>query len=352
MNVKKQGNSWYYDFRFEGKRYRKGGFKTKRDAQAEAIDVKASLSKGYNLTDKTPFVEYYNKYVEINKEGKVSDKHLARYKNSIKVFEEKFGMIPINKVTKMMYQELLNEYAEGKYLEQKENGRATASVEKLHYCLREAIKEALHEGIIHKDPTYKAVTKGKKDAKLADDKFMSLEEFKSLKRFAMSKKELSYLFLYLLTVTGARFSEIQHLKITDINKKDKTIHIRGTKTVNADRVIKVSEKDINYILTFVKDKPLNISGYLFDTGFNLLSHNSVTRLFKSFLLKNKCNDYTLHSLRHTHISWLIDLGFDIYYISKRAGHANISITQEIYGHLLPETEKENDLKMEQSLTAI
>ena len=352
MNVKKQGNSWYYDFRYDGKRYRKGGFKTKREAQATAIEVKASLSKGFNLTDKTPFVEYYNKYVEINKEGKISDKHLARYKNSIKVFEEKFGMMPVNKLTKMMYQELLNEYAEGKFLEPKENGRATASVEKLHYCLREAIKEALHEGIIHKDPTYKAVTKGLKKAKLEDDKFMSLEEFKALKRFAMSKKELSYLFLYMLVVTGARFSEVQHIKITDINKKDKTIHIRGTKTENADRVIKVSEKDINYILNFIKVRPLNINGYLFDTGFNLISHNSVSRLFKTFLLKNKCNDYTLHSIRHTHISWLIDLGFDIYYISKRAGHANISITQEIYGHLLPETEKENDIKMEQSLSAI
>ena len=40
-------------------------------------------------------------------------------------------------------------------------------------------------------------------------------------------------------------------------------------------------------------------------------------------------DITLHALRHTHASQLIDAGIDVVTISKRLGHANPSITLRI-----------------------
>lgn len=47
------------------------------------------------------------------------------------------------------------------------------------------------------------------------------------------------------------------------------------------------------------------------------------------------NDVTLHTFRHTHASMLIAAGVDIKTISKRLGHERISITYDLYGHLLP-----------------
>src|SRR5262245_2247038 len=44
-------------------------------------------------------------------------------------------------------------------------------------------------------------------------------------------------------------------------------------------------------------------------------------------------DITLHALRHTHASQLIDAGIDVVTISKRLGHANPSVTLRIYAHL-------------------
>jgi integrase len=43
---------------------------------------------------------------------------------------------------------------------------------------------------------------------------------------------------------------------------------------------------------------------------------------------------TLHGLRHTHASQLIDRGVDIVTISKRLGHASPAITMKVYAHLL------------------
>jgi integrase len=44
-------------------------------------------------------------------------------------------------------------------------------------------------------------------------------------------------------------------------------------------------------------------------------------------------DITLHALRHTHASQLIDAGVDVVTISKRLGHASPNITLQVYAHL-------------------
>lgn len=44
---------------------------------------------------------------------------------------------------------------------------------------------------------------------------------------------------------------------------------------------------------------------------------------------------TLHTFRHTHAAVLIAQGVDILAVSRRLGHANVRITLELYGHLLP-----------------
>jgi integrase len=43
----------------------------------------------------------------------------------------------------------------------------------------------------------------------------------------------------------------------------------------------------------------------------------------------------LHTFRHTHAALLIAAGVDIKTVQRRLGHENVSITLQIYGHLLP-----------------
>lgn len=44
-------------------------------------------------------------------------------------------------------------------------------------------------------------------------------------------------------------------------------------------------------------------------------------------------EVTVHALRHTHASQLIDANIDIVTISKRLGHASPNITLQVYAHL-------------------
>jgi integrase len=46
-------------------------------------------------------------------------------------------------------------------------------------------------------------------------------------------------------------------------------------------------------------------------------------------------DVTFHGLRHTHITHLLRSGVPVHVVSARAGHANPTVTLNIYAHLLP-----------------
>ena len=68
-----------------------------------------------------------------------------------------------------------------------------------------------------------------------------------------------------------------------------------------------------------------------DNG-NPIDPNSITKWVKRFQERNGLPQFTPHTLRHTNISLLIAAGVPIRNISKRAGHAQLSTTQNIYAH--------------------
>ncbi|NRE13384.1 site-specific integrase, partial [Enterococcus faecalis] len=56
--------------------------------------------------------------------------------------------------------------------------------------------------------------------------------------------------------------------------------------------------------------------------------------------KAEVQNITVHGLRHTHATFLIEAGANIKYVSTRLGHKNINITLDVYSDVLKEEEKE------------
>lgn len=55
---------------------------------------------------------------------------------------------------------------------------------------------------------------------------------------------------------------------------------------------------------------------------------------------DKLPEITLHGLRHTSASILINQHTDIATVSKRLGHSRTSVTLDIYTHAIAEADKE------------
>jgi integrase len=77
------------------------------------------------------------------------------------------------------------------------------------------------------------------------------------------------------------------------------------------------------------------SGYVFtyEDG-SPLKPQYVTRLFDKLRARADLPVMILHGLRHMSASLMIASGTELVVVSKRLGHSSISITSDIYGHLI------------------
>jgi len=67
---------------------------------------------------------------------------------------------------------------------------------------------------------------------------------------------------------------------------------------------------------------------------------ALTKAFSSFIETVDVSQITLHGLRHTHITHLLMDGEPVNVVSKRADHSTVSITLDVYGHVLKENQRE------------
>ena len=66
----------------------------------------------------------------------------------------------------------------------------------------------------------------------------------------------------------------------------------------------------------------------------------LTRAFQSLAKKMGVARAKLHDLRHFHASVMLQNGGSLLLVSRRLGHASISTTGDVYGHLMPGWQKE------------
>ncbi|MFV5769530.1 tyrosine-type recombinase/integrase [Mammaliicoccus sciuri] len=340
MTVKKSGTSWGYYFGHKGKRYRKQGFTTKRDALKAETEAKDRLNRGGVIDDRTDFLSYYANWHKLNKENVISEIAYNTYKNAGNQFEsylesENMSNLKLSELNQSIYRGFLKWYGQT---------HTSESVRKMHYCLKQAIHDAIQDGLLHRDATHNAKPIGMVEEKAEDDKFMTLHDFKALINYVSVKPVQSHLFIYMLAVTGSRFSGIRKMRYEHIDDVNNRLYLDDTKNDTSQRWVSVNAKDIEHIQSVLGQMKKNANGYIFHTGKNLITHAAVDKVFQRFLIKQKAGHFTLHALRHTHCSLLLHEGVSIYYISKRLGHKDISTTMRTYSHLLKETKDREEIK--------
>lgn len=133
----------------------------------------------------------------------------------------------------------------------------------------------------------------------------------------------------ILTLTysvGLRVSEIINLKIEDIDSKRMLIHIKNAKG-KKDRIVPLSELVLNMLRIYYKEyRPKT---YLFNGQSSLqYSVGSCQKIYKKYIDNNS----SIHTLRHSSFTNLLESGTDLRIIQKISGHSS-SKTTEIYTHV-------------------
>ena len=131
---------------------------------------------------------------------------------------------------------------------------------------------------------------------------------------------------------GLRRSELTNLKPTDVDSKRHLLIIRNAKG-RKDRIVPISEKLIVSLREYYKAyKPVK---WLFEGIIKgeKYSEESLAQVLKQSVAKAKINKpVTLHWLRHSYATHLLEAGTDIRVIQELLGHKS-SKTTEIYTHV-------------------
>ncbi|GAB5527408.1 MAG: site-specific integrase [Roseivirga sp.] len=132
--------------------------------------------------------------------------------------------------------------------------------------------------------------------------------------------------LSLIYSAGLRIGEAISLKITDIDSQRMKVKIRQGKG-KKDREAMLSEKILKELRLYWKQ--YQPKTYLFEGhGGAQYSASSTQKVFKRALLKaNISKPATVHTLRHSFATHLLEKGVDIRYIQKLLGHKSITTTQ-------------------------
>lgn len=66
-----------------------------------------------------------------------------------------------------------------------------------------------------------------------------------------------------------------------------------------------------------------------------MQQNHARRVFKRVLGKVGIREMRFHDIRHTYASRLLSKGESPFYVKEQLGHSSIQVTIDIYGHLIP-----------------
>lgn len=159
---------------------------------------------------------------------------------------------------------------------------------------------------------------------------LSKEEVKAILEAPTNLKHRAM--LSLIYACGLRRSELLNLTLKDILSDRNLLFIRQSKG-KKDRMVPISLKIIEMLRDYYKAyKPKT---WLFEGQFpnTKYSEMSLAKVLKQSILKAKVNkNASLHWLRHSYATHLLESGTDLRYIQELLGHSS-SRTTEIYTHV-------------------
>lgn len=151
-------------------------------------------------------------------------------------------------------------------------------------------------------------------------------------RFLQAVDNLKHKSMMMLIYSGGlRLGEVVNLRVADVNVSQMLLFVKGGKG-KKDRATVLSVKALEMIKEYAKlYKPTD---FLFEGQYGgQYSVRSVQNIFTEAKIKSEINEYaTVHTLRHSFATHLLEHGTPLRYIQELLGHQSIKTT-EIYTHI-------------------
>ncbi len=347
----KESGVWWIFVNHQGMRKSKKVGRDKRLALETAKKLEAKLTlNDLNLVDEKKKAPVFKEYAELWLYTYIKPLRrqatFERYRDVLKRYVyPKFEKVPLDQIFRRDVRDLLLSIF----------GRGLS---KSTVCLvRDVISGVFNHAIEDELVTLNPVAGVVKRLKLTRDKETEIEpltkaEVSTFLETCRQCRPDYYPFFLTAFRTGMRLGEILAIQWNDIDWNGRFIRVsksfkRGTITptkTGKSRRVDMSDQlteTLRLLYTQRKKEALRegsaeIAAFIFhEKNKQPLSQNTVRYVFKRILHKAGLREIRFHDTRHTYASLLLSEGQSPVYVKEQLGHSSIQMTVDIYGHLIP-----------------
>lgn len=347
----KNGQRWRVRWRDETGKQKSKTFVRQRLAKDFLVKLEHETREGsYVEPSSITLKEYLETWIESYKSN-ISHNTERGYRVNIRHICSILGDKPLQKIIPADIEKAYTQLAQT---------LSGTSVLYIHRTLNRALKFAEKQQLLKRNPCiFVEAPKKNKDFKarfvLPDDIPKYLNAF---------KEHYLYPAVCLAMFCGLRRGEVLGLQWSDIDWRNKIIHVRHNMTDDglttpksgeartvplSDAMAKVLKEQRKRQQRFMEKlwDQYHRSEFVitYDDG-SLIKPRALSKNFAAVLKKAGLKPVRFHDLRHTAASLMIHEGVELKTISEILGHSSITITADIYGHIIEEKKKEAAQKLD------
>lgn len=325
MALFKRDRFYWFSKNIGGKHYRESTGCTQRD-KAERFYAQWLLEHNHVTSQAGDFYQQpqvssltleqlLDMYFKDSSFTKLAPGSQRRYRTSAKLFVEKFGPNPINRITPLMLGDLKKE--------RKSQGIQPATTDRDFAFLKHLYNWAIERELCEKNPVKGFLFEKPDNARKR--RFSEEEEILVLQEAKRQGLDWFFTITVLGIYTRGRRAEIVNLRREDIDLEEKTISYMVTKN-KTPRIEPLCEKAHMALETWMKNKKFSPQDYIFPG----ITADRVTRVHIRIAGKLGIQNLWFHDTGRTFTNRLMEARTDIFPLSKLSGHKNIETLLKHY----------------------
>jgi integrase len=349
-SVYKRGKTWTAHLRWRGGQWKKGGFRTKREAEDALVEtVNQVRSHQHVATGKLTFGKYLETWLSSLLVAGRRETTVASYRRLVDThIAPKLGPIVMRDLKALDLDEL--------YAEVADKGRKPRTVRFVHSVCHKALHDAQRKGLVPVNVAAQASPPKSSACRAPEVKVWTPAQLHVF--LDQTAGHHHGAIIRLAAMSGLRRGELCGLRWCDVDLDAATVAVRQTittvnhrpvvgpvKTTQGRRVVDLDPTTVT-VLRRQRKAQLELqvlAGPLWkDTGLVFTmpdgsgwNPDSISQAVRRLIEASGLPRIALHGLRHSHLSQWVDAGEDPKLVSTRAGHASVAFTLDTYVHSMP-----------------